>query len=299
MSISKFFTALFLTIVLIMPANAAYASQNSNQTKNQQYSTWLWDTSQIVKSPDEILNFLLANDVKILYLQIDYNLNPNAYRSFIKRASMKNISVHALDGSPDWVSDSGTNNQKIFFDWLTKFQNTSSANEKFNGVHLDVEPYLNPDYNINMNKTLESYQAFLLNSLSKSNYLGLSLSIDIPFWFDGVNYNTKYGTGSLADWIMKNTKNAVIMVYRDNAAGDNGIINLASKELALGKLYNTSVSIAVETQRSDEGNYVSFYEEGVNCMNRELDKVYANYKNNSSFGGFAIHNVMSWMKLKK
>ncbi|MDR3594657.1 hypothetical protein [Clostridium sp.] len=299
MSMSKFFTALFLTIVLIMPANTAYAIQNSNQTKNQQYSTWLWDTSQIVKSPDEILNFLSTNNVKILYLQIDYNLNPDAYRSFIKKASMKNISVHALDGSSDWVSDSGTNKQKIFFDWLTKFQNTSSANEKFNGVHLDVEPYLNPDYNINMNKTLESYQAFLLNSLSNSNYLGLSLSIDIPFWFDGVNYNTKYGTGSLADWIMKNTKNAVIMVYRDNAAGDNGIINLASKELALGKLYNADVSIAVETQKSDEGNYVSFYEEGVNCMNRELDKVYTSYKNNSSFGGFAIHNVMSWMKLKK
>ncbi len=299
MSVSKFFVSLFMAIVLIMPTNSAFASQNNTQIKSQQYSTWLWDTNQIVKSPDKILNFLSNNNVKILYLQIDYNLKPDVYRSFIKKASMKNINVHALGGSPDWVSDNGISKQKAFFDWLTKFQNTSSANEKFKGIHLDVEPYLNPNYSSNIDRVLENYQVSLLNALNNSNSLGLSLYIDIPFWFDGIKYTTKYGTGSLADWIIKNIKNVVIMAYRDTATGDDGIINVVSKELDLGKQYNTTVTIAVETQKSAEANYVSFYEEGQNYMNGELDKVYANYKDNPSFGGFAIHHVMSWINLRK
>lgn len=299
MSVSKFFTSLFLILVLIMPANAAFASANGDKIKNSQYSTWLWDTSQIVKSPDKIINFLSTNNLKVLYLQIDYSLKPDTYRSFISKASTKGISVHALDGSPDWVSDKGSNKQKAFFDWLIKFQNSSSNKEKFKGIHLDVEPYLNSEYSRNKSKILENYQSFLISSLSKSKSLGLSLSIDIPFWFDGVKYNNNFGTGSLDEWVIKNIKNIVIMAYRDAAVGDDGIINAVSKELALGKKYNSDITVAVETQKSDEGNFVSFYEEGANCMYEELGRVYSFYKDNSSFRGFAIHHLMSWMNLKK
>lgn len=296
---SKFFISLFMIIILSIPTNTAFAGANNNRVTSQQYSTWLWNTNQIVKSPDKIINFLSTNNVKILYLQIDYDLKPEVYRRFIKKASMKNISVHALNGGADWVSDNGADSQKAFFDWLAKFQSTSSANEKFKGIHLDVEPYLNTDYNENMNRVLENYQALLLNALNNSKSLELPLYIDIPFWFDEIKYNTKYGTGSLADWIIKNVKNVVIMAYRDNAMSDNGIISVVSKELALGEQYDASITIAVETQKSAEGNYVSFYEEGYNYMNSELEKVYANYKDNSSLGGFAIHHLTSWMSLEK
>lgn len=299
MSAAKFFTSLFLIIVLIMPSNAAFASQNSDKTINNQYSTWLWDTSQIVKSPDKIIKFLSTNNVKVLYLQIDYDLKPDDYRDFIRKASIKGISVHALDGSPQWISDVGNNKQKAFFDWLAKFQNSSSIKERFQGVHLDVEPYLNPDYNTNKSKVLENYQNLLLNAISRSKYLGLSLSVDIPFWFDGINYNNKYGTGTLGEWIIKNVKSVVVMAYRDTAAGDDGIISAVSRELVLGKKYNADITIAVETQKSDEGNFVSFYEEGANYMCEELHKVYSVYKGNSSFNGFAIHHLLSWMKLQK
>lgn len=298
MSILKFFVALLLSLVLIMPTNVIAATEN-NQIKNKQRSTWLWNTEQIVQNSDKVINFLLANNVKDLYLQIDYTLNLNSYRNFIKKASTKNISVHALDGSPDWVDGNGTDKQQLFFDWLTRYQKISQTNEKFRGVHLDVEPYLNKQYSVNKSRILENYQSFLLNALSKSKSLELSLSVDIPFWFDEVTYNTKYGTGGLAEWVIKSIKNVVVMAYRDNAAGDNGIINLVLKELKLGKQYGAVVTIAVETQKSSEGNNISFYEEGQNYMNKELDKVYANYKGNSSFGGFAIHHVMSWMNLEK
>lgn len=98
---------------------------------------------------------------------------------------------------------------------------------------------------------------------------------------------------------MKNINNVAVMAYRDSAVGDNAIVSLVSMELNLGKQYDTVVTIAVETQKSDEGNNVSFYEEGQNYINKELYKVYDNYKENSSFDGFAIHDVMNCMSLKK
>lgn len=299
MSILKFFISLFIIIIFIKPANLAFASQIDAAPPNCQYSTWLWDTSQIVKSSDKIIDFLSSNNVKILFLQIDYDLNPDSYRSFIEKAFVKNIKVYALEGDPDWLSYNGVEKQEFFFNWLEKFQNSSSINEKFKGVNLDIEPYLNSDYNNNMNVVLENYQNSLTNALSNSNSLELPLSVDIPFWFDGVKYNNKYGSGELDDWIIKNIKNILVMVYRDNAFGENGIINLVSNELALGKQYNTVVTVAVETQKSSEGNYVSFYEEGINHMYEELYKVYSVYNCGSSFGGFAIHHVMSWINLNK
>ncbi|GFP74554.1 amidase [Clostridium fungisolvens] len=305
MSKSKFFLALFMAVSLIIPTQALAANKNSvktttvNQTVSKQNSTWLWDTQQIVKNSDNILNFAVANNVKNIYLQVNYSLNLDYYKSFIKKASSKNISVQALDGDPDWVSDGGVYKQQQFFDWVTKYQKSALANEKFNGVHLDVEPYLNTQYSQNMNGVLANYQSLLLNAVSNTNALGIQLAIDIPFWFDGVTYNTKYGTGNLAEWIIKNVKNVVIMAYRDTAAGTNGIISVVSKELSLGKQYGTTVTVGVETQKSSEGDNISFYEEGQAYMNQELNKVYTSYSGNSSFGGFAIHHIMSWMVLRK
>lgn len=299
MSRFKVFIALFLIIIFMMPANKAFSIESSNVISGKQNSTWLWNTNEIVTNPDKILNFLSTNNIKDLYLQINYSLKADTYKRFIKKASMKNISVHALDGSSSWVFNDGINKQKAFFDWVISYQRISASNEKFKGIHLDIEPYLTLEYKINRDKTLENYQNLLLNAVNNSKSLSLPLAIDIPFWFDGVSYTNKYGTGLVADWIIKNVKNVVIMAYRDSATGNNGIINLVSKELTLGKKYNTNVTIAVETIQSSEGKYISFYEEGHNYMKSELDKVYVQYSGNSIFNGFAIHNVSSWMVLKK
>lgn len=54
----------------------------------------------------------------------------------------------------------------------------------------------------------------------------LTLSIDIPSWFDVITYSSKYGSGNLAEWIFKNIKNVTIMAYRDKALGSDGIVNI-------------------------------------------------------------------------
>lgn len=309
MFLSKFSTIIFLCLVLIMPMNvnasgklqaASKTTKTSTTfaTPNVPYSTWLWNTNQITTNADQVINFLSTHKVTDLYLQVNYSISANTYKNFIKKADLYNIRVHALDGSSEWVSSNGTSLQNSFFAWLTNYQNSALPEEKFKGVHLDVEPYLNSQYSTNMNAVLQNYQACFVNSVSKCNELGLTLGVDIPFWFDGVYYTTPYGSGNLAQWVIKNVKNVTVMAYRDTALGNNGIIGLTSTEMNLGKQYGSVITIAVETQQCTEGSHLSFYEEGQKYMYSQLNTVYTNYSIYSSFGGFAIHHVASWMALK-
>lgn len=262
-----------------------------------QLSTWLWNTQDIVKNSDNIINFLSANNVKVLYLQVNYDIGINEYKKFISKASKSYISVQALEGDASWVFPQGKNVQKKFFDWLIKYQNSVLPTERFKGVHLDVEPYLNSLYAKSPNLVIQGYQDLLISSISKSNTLKLPMSIDIPFWFDEVKYSTSYGKGVLVDWVLRNVKDVTIMAYRNNALGDNGIIKLVSNEINLAKKYKSKVAIAIETEKSTEGNYLSFYGMRQSQMEEQLNKVYSYYNGYKGFNGFAIHNVNSWMEL--
>lgn len=301
MKLSKlFFTILFIT-TLIVPSNIVNATTvqtNNSLTNNVNFSTWLWNTSEIINNSDDIINFLVKNNVKVLYLQIDYSINHENYRNFISKATKNNIIVEALDGSPDWVSANGTNLQNNFFDWLTIYQKASSLNEQFKGVHLDVEPYLNYNYSNNPNKEIGNYQDFLLSSKNSCDQLNLNLGIDIPFWFNEVSYNTIYGSGNLTEWIFQNIKTISIMAYRDIADGDNGINKISETEMNLCQKYNVKATIAVETGNVPDTTFVTFFEEGQSYMYNELNSVYTNYGTNSYFNGFAIHYLDSWMNMK-
>ena len=301
MKISRLISVILLITITILPLNAVKAATvqaSSIPSYNMGFSTWLWNTSEIVDNSDGIISFLVKNNVKVLYLQINYNLNNSYYKNFISKASKNNIAVQALDGSPDWVSTDGTTIQKKFFSWLTSYQKTATTTEKFKGVHLDVEPYSNSEYSTNPNKIIANYQNFILNSKNNCKKLNLDLGIDIPFWFNEVNYKTRYGSGNLAEWIFKNIKIVSIMAYRDTATGDNGINKIAEAEMNLCKKYNVKATIAVETGNVPDTPFITFFEEGQSYMYNQLNSVYLNYKSNSSFNGFAIHYLDSWLNMK-
>lgn len=298
MNLSKYLAIILLVLIIINPSNITYAETNISFLNTVNISTWLWNTEEIVSNSDNILNFLEKNNVKVLYLQINYNLKNDYYKKFIGDASKRNISIQALDGSPNWVAVNGEDFQKTFFNWLTRYQKSSLQNEQFKGVHLDVEPYENGEYSSNTNLIIEKYQEYLVMSKKISNKLDLNLGIDIPFWFYGTQYKTKYGSGNVAEWIFRNIKTVSIMAYRDTATGENGINKVAQVEMNLCKKYKVQATISVETGDLPKSGAVTFYEEGQAYMYSQLNIVYKNYNNYVAFNGFAIHYLDSWMDMK-
>ena len=76
------------------------------------------------------------------------------------------------------------------------------------------------------------------------------------------------------------------------------INKIAEAEMNLCKKYNVKATIAVETGNVPDTPFITFFEEGQSYMYNELNSVYLNYKSNSSFNGFAIHYLDSWMNMK-
>ena len=294
MKLLKKSLVMLLVLFMILPTNIVKVKAEDDLLKTTKSSTWLWNTSEIVTDSDKIISFLVENNVKVLYLQVDYTLKNEYYNSFINKASEKNIMVEALDGSANWVSIDGAKYRTKFFDWLTAYQQSSLLTQRFQGVHLDVEPYLNSRYAKNPNSVFEKYQEFLLMSKGSCAELNLDFSIDIPFWFHEISYKNKYGKGNVAEWIFKNIKAVTIMAYRDTATG---VINVSQRQMDLCAEYNVKATIAVETGKSGEGNFVTFYEEGKTAMYNQLNIVSDNYIQNSAFDGVAIHYLNSWMAM--
>lgn len=85
------------------------------------------------------------------------------------------------------------------------------------------------------------------------------------------------------------------MAYRDTAGSPNGIMELVRNEMNNAAAKNKKVSVGVETVPSTEADFVSFSEEGETYMWEQLAIVKSYYGNLSSFEGFSIHSLQSWM----
>ncbi len=258
-------------------------------------ATWLWNSSMIVNNGAGTLAFLEAKHINKLYLQIDRTISNDSYRSFIEQATAKGIQVLALDGAPDWAAPKGNRSLDQFLSWMKTYQSSASPNQKFSGVHLDVEPYLYSGWSTNQATTIKRYQDLLTRAQIGTSALNLPLEADLPFWFDGTTYKNTYGKGFLAEWVIAHTNSVTIMAYRDSAPS---IIDLVKNEMKLAEKYNKQIVVGVETAQTSEGLGLSFYEEGEAYMNQELAKVQDYYADSSGFGGLAIHHVGSWERMQ-
>lgn len=258
-------------------------------------ATWLWDTYEIVKNENEVLKFLQDQKVTDLYLQINRQIPMNTYRTFVAKATELDIQVHALDGAPTWATRNGSKQYKPLIDWLTNYQAQASADQKFSGIHLDVEPYLLPEWQRNQKSTVELYQQFVIDFNSLAKQLNIEYALDIPFWFDEISFRNKFGSGVLSEWVIQQSDNVTIMAYRNFAEGPNGVIELVKTEIAFAEKIGKNVIIALETEPSNEGSHISFSK--LEDLERELQKVMKHYNQNQSFAGVAIHHYVSWNKL--
>ncbi|QDH20135.1 hypothetical protein [Saccharibacillus brassicae] len=270
----------------LAPGSAAgAASREANG-----FSTWVWNPWLLRSSPDELLRFAAANGVKTLYVQIDPELAAADYAAFIRRASAQRIEVHALDGAPAWATDRRL--PEAFLSWLTGYQNSADMDERFSGIHIDVEPYLLPEWTTGREALLQSWKTHMNVVLAGARRLRLSAEADIPFWFHEQALPGE--TSTLSAWIIDRFDGVTIMAYRDSA---EAIVEAARAELAEGEQLGKPVRIAVETNRSAETPKVTFYEEGPETLNAQLESARRTLKQSPAFAGFDVHDYEGWKTL--
>jgi hypothetical protein len=262
-------------------------------------ATWIWNAALIQNGPKQIMDFAKLQKINLIYLQIDTSLSNASYSTFIKLATEKGIEIHALGGDPRWVLPSEQKQLKSLVSWVKDYNRKVSINEQFRGVHIDVEPYLLPDWNKDRSKIVKLWMETIRIYTAAMKDSGLTKGADIPFWLDGITTSTAAGAPTLDVWIMGQMDHVTIMAYRNIADTSNGIIALVANELAAAKKLGKKVIVGVETLPSMEGKFVSFSQRGRAALTVELGKAVNQLQDNPAFLGYAVHDYTGWRNLKK
>lgn len=270
-----------------------FASPSENRK-----ATWLWHTELIASEPNEILSFSREQGVDLIYLQIDTTKKPAYYQSFVRDAHRAGVDVHALSGSPKWALKENQEKILALTNWLLAYNQRVSDEEKFTGLHLDIEPYLLPEWKTDQESVIQQWMENVETYVDIARQdAGLEIGCDIPFWLDKY-YLPEAPNMTLSQWLIAQHDQVAIMSYRDRAEGPNSISALVPQELGWADDLGKKIILGVETKESNEGNFVSFYEEGAQQLNQELSKLPALLADHPSFGGIAVHSYEHWKVLK-
>lgn len=285
-----------LTAFLFLFAGKTANAEIFNERPGVTLSTWVWNTEDVLSEKEHALNFFNNEKVRLIYLQINRDIPTDQYVSFIREAKKQHISVFALSGSPKWIES-----DKImaeFFKWVTAYQSSVSEDARFDGIQLDIEPYLTKGWKEDYQSTVFYYQRALAIADLYSSFLQMPLDIAIPFWFDDRSYNNPFGKGSLLYWVISKADRVTVMAYRDELNGSNGVFNLTKKELAITSKLNKKLTVALETKELVNQDSLTFFEEGKGSLNEAIQTLHKEYGTKRSFSGVAVHSYSHWKQLE-
>ena len=240
------------------------------------FAVWWWDN----RLDESYLDFAVAQGVNEIYYYA--SSFPARISDFIRSASAKGIKVYWLAGKYEWIEDYASLKEKLrsFLEFQT------SSEYKFEGVHFDIEPHQHPEFDA---RRIELITEFVeLTFAMKRDYPDIRFAYDIPCWLDD-EITLNGVTRPAYEFIIDNADRVTLMSYRDSC---EGVLKFAEDEinyaLSAGKVLNLGVEMG------EEEDIVTFYEEGAEYMNGQLDLLRETMP--AGFG-IAVHHIRSWREL--
>ncbi|WP_054955544.1 hypothetical protein [Paenibacillus dakarensis] len=268
-----------LLIIVILPSAPV----------KQDKATWLWDTSIIRSEIDEILEFGREEGVTTIFLQIQEAVPAEDYRLFIRSARLANIDVHALGGEPDWAYTDQNKEGLQLLDWLDEYNKTSAPEERFQGIQLDVEPYILKRWESEQEKVIEEWGSNMEVWVQEARRQGLLVSAAVPFWLDSVP--GPQGSDNFSRWMLEQTDAVAVMSYRDDG---EKMYELSKEELAQADELGKFVWIGMELTDTVEGEHLTFYDKSEKTMKSEANRAAKLGSKHKSFAGLAVHHYQEW-----
>lgn len=242
---------------------------------------WWWNDEL---DAEKYLSFAKENKINEIYY-CSSKLDTNTSK-FIELANKSNISVYWLQGEYQWLDNSSGLVRRI--DRYYQYQR-NYPNSKFSGIHLDIEPHQNPDFETKREELI--LKLIELADFLDKTYIDISFDYDIPFWLnDNITYNDL--NCPAYQHLINIADRVFVMSYRDTV---DDIISVANEELSFAESVNKKIFLSVECS-SNEGDKVSFMEEGKSVMKEELSVIKERL---GSKVGIAIHNIKSWYDMKE
>ncbi len=216
-------------------------SYNCSAVKNITRAVWFWNNEAEFHHIDNesertiIFNALEEMDINTIYLTVNSNLGMDKYKPIIKDATNRGIKVYALYGDPRFITNI-TSSVTNVVDTISNYNSTAAKDEKFIGIHYDVEWYtlretaLDGDGGIytfidgnseaaKNNIRRRKYIEFAKTAYEYGHSKGLEISYDVPCYLDRYQYyeDGSTETKNMFDELIKYTDFVAFMDYTTNA----------------------------------------------------------------------------------
>jgi hypothetical protein len=236
-------------------------------------SMWFWEFADCLNDAAvcrRVFAFARQHRITRIFAQIsshcDFALGaecrldrPDRLREILHEASKQGLRVDALDGAPEFALSEYHDHVLGIVRAVLEFNRQAAADERFGGIHLDIEPYLLLGFSGGSRESI--LRQYLTLNRRVADLVGTSgaprieLGADIPFWYDeaeqeGVNPNVVSFEGRTQDvsrHMIDLVDETVLMDYRSSALGPDGIIAHAAGEVQYASSRGKRVAIGVET----------------------------------------------------
>ena len=289
---------------MLSAALVAGAAAQANTSR----ALWVWDPTALLRdvtARQHFLEFCRARGINVAWIQTTRQLpgqsrlqDEGGWRALLGDAHRAGLTIHALDGDPSYVLRQHHYVVLGLVDTIIRFNRNAPADQRFDGIHLDNEPYLLAGWDLPAIREQVLTEYLELNARAQRAVTaegGLEYGVDIPFWsmgdatFEGVRKPASFHVLDLVD-------NVGIMDFRNVAAGDDGIIAHARALLTYGNATKTKVFVGVETAPVAHVGLPKLTFDGRSDaeMDRELAIAHAAFTNDTSYVGFAIHHYVPY-----
>ncbi len=280
----------------------AYNLAQAKADKAYHRSMWVWKTDPVNNTMAEkaLLDFCGRAAVDTIYLYFGEISTEKSYldklAQFLEEAHKRGVKVEALTGNPTWVL---SENHQLTLDWIKsflEFNKDRKSESRFDGVHLDIEPYLLAEWADYKEEVKRQHIELLkkCRQLVDSYDKNFSIGLAIPVFFD------KEEDGAYERRILENIDYFALMDYYNDSVS---LIKNAKPHVEIAKEMGKKIVIGVETQdlmSMHQGlTRNTFFSEGWNLMEKELRKTAKVFKGNPAFEGFGIHAYESYRLLQR
>lgn len=280
-------------------------------------AVWIWEEDAFLmldkdKVQREVETFLDRQHISTMYVYADEfkgrNIlvnEPEKYRKLIASAHARGFKVFALLGSGYLRTEEYILPEKrpvalrMFRNVLEFNKNTPDVSSRFDGVNIDIEPYLLDDWSSARPLRVRQYLDLAAEFMRMKASVGSSLLVGpaMPFWYDGIEDVEWNGQRRrLNERIQDIYDYVALMDYRNVAEGPDGIVSLAQEELDYADRIEKKVMIGVETLETTPAK-VTFFGKGEKYFETQLALAESAMTRHRSFGGFVVHHLKSYRVL--
>ena len=293
-----------------MAAGAATQARTSR-------ALWVWDSAPLLQAAparQRFLEFCRARAIDMAWLQVarlpagNRLQHEDGWRELLHDAHRSGVKIHALDGDPEYVLRERHQVVLTLVDTIIRFNREAPPDRRFDGIHLDNEPYLLAGWQLPVMRERLLAEYLELNARIQRVVRaegGLEYGVDIPFWWQVQDNQTGAAIGAVtfegvrkaaSFHILDIVDNVGIMDYRNVAGGTDGIIAHARALLEYGNGTKTKVFVGVDTSPVAHVELPKLTFDGRSNaeMEHELALAHAAFTGHRSYAGFAIHHYVAY-----